>query len=262
MAAGTPVAGVASAIGRTMTAPAAPAAPAASAVPLAPPRTPKDSPWPTRVHATIEIENEKPAIECLFNPADITITKGTNWNAPDAKGKNSRPLKFQQGTPAQMQLTLMFDTTKDGNPVTDYTNRLLSLTMVREKSKNSDGTKRPPYCQFVWGKIPSFKAVVKNLQLKFTYFSSQGVPLRAQATLTLEEYQDDPTWLQNPTSMTPSPHSVRQVLPGQTLDRIAAEVYGDPSKWRLIAERNNILDPLDLPLVPIAIPPLGVESRG
>jgi len=40
---------------------------------------------------------------------------------------------------------------------------------------------------------------------------------------------------------------VRVVKPGDRLPIIAAEVYGDPRLWRLIAEANGIEDPLRFP---------------
>mgnify|MGYP003487327083 CR=1 FL=1 len=36
------------------------------------------------------------------------------------------------------------------------------------------------------------------------------------------------------------------VRSGETLDRIAATHYGDPTQWRVIATANGIIDPLDL----------------
>ena len=52
---------------------------------------------------------------------------------------------------------------------------------------------------------------------------------------------------QNPTSGTPNPGQIRRVESGQYLDTIADDIYGDPGRWRLIAEANDIDDPLDLP---------------
>jgi hypothetical protein len=215
---------------------------------------------PTKAEIQIEGGDKIP---CLFNPFEFTITKTATWNAPKSKGKDTRALKFQQGNPGQMSLTLTFDTTNDGTSVTDHTNKLLKLVMVGDKGSTSDNSKRPPWCQFVWGSFRSFKAVVENLQLKFTYFSSTGTPLRAQATLSLKQYDNGDKWPQNPTSGTPYPHAVRQLLPGQTLDRVAAEVYEDPAKWRVIAEANGIIDPLELPVgSSIIIPRLEVSGRG
>jgi nucleoid-associated protein YgaU len=39
---------------------------------------------------------------------------------------------------------------------------------------------------------------------------------------------------------------VRSLVRGDRLDSIAAEVYGDATKWRAIAEYNEISDPLGL----------------
>lgn len=215
--------------------------------------------------ARILIENgDKTGIPCLFNPSEFTVTKSTNWQAKNTTGKDTTELQFQQGNPGQISLTLMLDTTDTGKPVTEHTNRLLALVTVSEDGpKKEDNSARPPWCQFVWGNFKSFKAVVESLELRFTYFSSKGVPLRAQATLRLKQYDAKDKWPQNPTSGTPYPHSVRQLLPGQTLDRVAAQVYGDAAQWRLIAQANGILDPLDLPVgSSIVIPDLRVSSRG
>ena len=49
------------------------------------------------------------------------------------------------------------------------------------------------------------------------------------------------------------------VFIGDTLDRISARYYGDPTKWRSIANANGIGDPLDLrPGRLLAIPERGV----
>jgi nucleoid-associated protein YgaU len=105
--------------------------------------------------------------------------------------------------------------------------------------------------------------VVEALGLKFTYFSSDGTPLRAQASLTLRQFSDEPWPPQNPTSGTPHPHSVHYVLPGETLDRIAATRYGDATRWRVLAEANRVIDPLALePGTPLVVPELEVRTRG
>jgi nucleoid-associated protein YgaU len=41
--------------------------------------------------------------------------------------------------------------------------------------------------------------------------------------------------------------TVRAIKAGDRLPLIAAEVYGDPRLWRLIAEANDIDDPLRFP---------------
>ena len=107
---------------------------------------------------------------------------------------------------------------------------------------------RPPYVIFHWGNLHSFKAVVTDLNLQFTYFSSTGVPLRAKVDADADPVRASPTAFgpQNPTSGTPEPHRVHRVQPGETLDRISAKYYGDSTRWRQIAAANGIADPLAL----------------
>jgi nucleoid-associated protein YgaU len=96
------------------------------------------------------------------------------------------------------------------------------------------------------------------MDMTFTYFSGAGVPLRANVTVNLTQYEPEASWgPQNPTSGTPSPQRLHQVHKGETLDRIAARHYKDSTKWRLIAEANGITDPLALkPGSMLAIPRL------
>lgn len=208
-----------------------------------------------------------PKIECMFNPADLTISKQNTWQpAGEAKGKDAPELRFQSGQSATLALSLTFDTTREGKPVTKYTDQLLGLMKVDGKLPGADRSRnsgRPPWVEFHWGSMNSFKAIVERLQVKFTYFAGTGMPLRAKADVTLKQFNDEGKLpLQNPTSYTPSLHAVHQLRPGETLDRVAAARYGDANRWRLIAEANNILDPLVLPEgMVLAIPEIGVRRR-
>lgn len=205
-------------------------------------------------------------INCMFNPSELTISKSNTWNAGEAKGKNAPELRFQAGQSATLTMSLTFDTTREGTAVTEHTDKLLGLMKVNPSLSGSDRSRnsaRPPWVEFHWGSTYSFKAIVERLQVRFTYFASSGMPLRAKADVSLKQWKDEAELpLQNPTSSTPTLHTVHQLLPGETLDRIAAAHYGDPTRWRLIAEANNILDPLLLPPgVSLAIPESAVRHR-
>jgi len=206
-------------------------------------------------------------IEFLFNPAELTISKSNTWNAAgEAKGTNAPELRFQAGQSATLALSVTFDTTDRGTSVTEYTDKLLRLMKVDPNiagADRSNNSARPPWVEFHWGSLYSFKAIVERLQVKFTYFASTGMPLRAKADMTLKQWKDEEQLpLQNPTSYTPSLHTVHQLLPGETLDRVAATHYGDPTRWRLIAQANGIVDPLALPVgAALAVPEPGVRHR-
>jgi hypothetical protein len=164
-----------------------------------------------------------------------------------------------------MELTL--DTTATGDPVTKYTGALLELMKIDSSlpdSNSKTNSARPPFCTFHWGDFHSFKAIIQSLSIRFTYFAGNGTPLRAKAQVSFKQFEDEDAYgPQNPTSGTPHPHLVHQVSVGETLDRIAAAKYGDPSRWRLLAEANGVVDPFELrPGTTLMIPDLRAVSRG
>ncbi|CAM4236455.1 LysM peptidoglycan-binding domain-containing protein [Kibdelosporangium persicum] len=208
----------------------------------------------------------KDQIDCMFNPAELTISKSNSWQGGEAKGKNAPELRFQSGQSATMSMSLTFDTTRSGDPVTTHTDKLLKLMKVDPALAGADSSRnkaRPPWVEFHWGETKSFKCIVERVQIRFTYFASSGKPLRCKADLTLKQWKDeDQLPLQNPTSSTPTLHTVHQLRPGETLDRVAAAHYGDSTRWRQIAEANGILDPLALPKgKQLAIPEQGTRRR-
>ena len=205
-------------------------------------------------------------IYCLFNPAELTVSKSNSWQGGQSKGRNAPEQRFQSGQAATLSLSLTFDTTHEGSDVTIHTTKLLNLMKVDPDLPGGDrgrNSARPPWVEFHWGKLHSFRAVIEKLQLRYTYFASDGMPLRAKVDLSLKQWKDEAELpLQNPTSSTPMVHSVHTLLPGETLDRVAALHYQDATRWRLIAEANGVIDPLDIPPgTALILPEPGVRYR-
>ena len=212
--------------------------------------------------AYLEVETGT-RIECMFNPATFSFSQSNRWESDQIPGKATPSMRYAGGEAGSFSLSLVFDTTGTGTAVTTYTNKLLKLMDVDTGLPGYDATKnngRPPWVKFHWGtSLHSFKAVIKSIDVSFTYFSSEGLPLRASVNLSLEQYEPDANWgPQNPTSGTPKPNRTHQVQVGDTLDRISARYYGDSTQWRAIAGANGIADPLDLrPGRILAIPERG-----
>ena len=189
-------------------------------------------------------------IELLFNPEELAFSKSNTWDAGAAPGKNAPAQQFSSGGAVTFSLDALFDTTTTGAPVTTITDKLYALMLTDDSlqgSKPERNMSRPPWVQFHWGSLTSFKAIVNSLSIKYTYFAADGTPLRAECALSLTQFEDEGTLApQNPTSGTPTIHKVRPTQSGEYLDTIAFEVYGKAGNWRAIAEANGITDPLDM----------------
>jgi hypothetical protein len=215
---------------------------------------------PTQLQKAFLEHESGDQIPCMFSPSKLSFTAENRWQADYIPGRAAPELRYVGGGGGSFELSLVFDTTADGTAVTTHTQKLEKLLAVDKNLSGFDATRnsgRPPWVRFVWGTyLRSFKAVVTRLSITYTYFSSEGMPLRANVEMSLEQYEpEDSFGPQNPTSGTPRPARTHQVQPGDTLDRVAARYFADPTDWRRIATANGILDPLSVtPGALLAIP--------
>jgi nucleoid-associated protein YgaU len=164
----------------------------------------------------------------------------------DTKKKDVAKLNFGGGNPATMSLELLFDTTDTGDDVrTKYTDFLLGLLEIdqNKKDENNNPVHEPPDCRLTWGSVLSLIVIVESVDLTFTFFLSNGTPVRATARLSLKQKIDEKQQSrQNPTSRSEA-RKTWIVHEGQRLDWIAYQEYGNPAHWRHIAETNDLADP-------------------
>jgi hypothetical protein len=189
--------------------------------------------------------NKGKSIECLYNPKEFTIQKQNNWQRGQVKGKEVPQLEFSGGNASTLQMELFFDTYEDGKDVRDITNKIWELMFIDDSLTDRTTSKgRPPQCQFIWGQMKSFKAVIMSISQRFTMFTSDGTPVRATLNVTFQEAEKPGKYpLQNPTTGGNPGYKTRLIKEGDTLDWIAHEEYGDAASWRFIADTNDIDNP-------------------
>jgi nucleoid-associated protein YgaU len=107
--------------------------------------------------------------------------------------------------------------------------------------------------KFVWGAVVGFKAVCTSLTIAYKLFKPTGEPIRAEVKMTLKQAETASTKSsngankgQNPTTRANAGFGVHTVRDGDTLPSISYQAYGDATRWRLIAEANDVDNPLHL----------------
>jgi len=198
-----------------------------------------------------------------FNPKEFTLEKQVQHGEIAIPGLDSPLQQFVRGQAEKLTVELFFDTTDGGlgkkaKPVTELTDRVYKLARVEHSSH------APPIVTFAWdpnfpgSKINddpkgsdsggnqarnSFVGVVESIRQQFTLFSSEGVPLRATITLTLKEYRRLEEQLAQERPNSPDRTHAHPLQAGETLSHLAAKYYGNPGRWRYIADGNGITDP-------------------
>jgi nucleoid-associated protein YgaU len=191
-----------------------------------------------------------------FNPKEYTVKKSAKWERKPGKGnKKAGPPEFMGSEPRALDLELFLDQSDSATgSVAKDVEQLFGCLTPTEKTHSKDKPS-PPWVVFGWGSTVSIVAVVKSVSAKYTLFRSDGTPIRAVCTVSIEEMPTEAP-KQNPTSGGLPARRTHRVLSGESLPSIAYQEYEDPRLWRALAELNRIDDPLSLrPGVELRIPP-------
>ncbi len=198
-------------------------------------------------------------VPCMFNPYEYSVTKSNTYDPGSTKGLNIPRIRFQQGGAMVLKLNLVFDTyAKSTDVTTEHTKKLWKMMMIDRGNINPTTNKaEPPHCVFRWGRY-EFEGVITQMSETLTLFNKEGVPVRSKVQMSLQQIVDAEGFpSQNPTSGGGVAPKSRTIYAGDRLDLIAWEEYGDCSKWRLLAEANEWVDPLHMrPGQTLIVPPL------
>jgi nucleoid-associated protein YgaU len=204
--------------------------------------------------AVLEIDGSGP-IQVYFNPTEYSISKANNWTYEKVTGAGLPKAQFGGGNPRELTLNLLLDVSLLGAQasVRDVTDELFRMMEVPGGQDAGSPSAVPPFITFVWGSVVSFKAVCTQLTVAFKVFHPNGEPIRADVKMTLKQAEVATTASSNganagtnPTTRANAGHGVHTVKDGDSLPSIAYKAYGDATVWRLIADANDIDNPLVL----------------
>lgn len=203
--------------------------------------------------AEIEVEGGD-KIPCAFNPQAYTISKANSWVFKPQTGKDLPDGEFAGGLPRILKLGLLLDVSLLGGneSVRTVTDKLFKMMETGGGGGGGAGSV-PSFVTFRWGSVVPFKAVPVSLTVQFLMFHPNGEPIRADVQLELAQSEKATTASsgtgnepQNPTTRAQRRLRVHRVKDGDSLAALAYDAYGDPNHWRLIAEANDVEDPMRL----------------
>lgn len=185
-----------------------------------------------------------------FNPTQLTIDDGSQWKE-QAKPRQKPELQYGGWQRKSITMELFFDTYEASTPtdVRKITGEFAKL-LIPTINEDNQG-KRPPKVKLVWGPadphptsgISTLDWVLEKLTQKFTLFTSDGMPVRATLNVTFKEFIPPKKVAQQNPRRSSFPEKLYTVKAGDTLSGVAAKLWNDPTKWRLIAENNEIDNP-------------------
>jgi hypothetical protein len=179
------------------------------------------------------------SFQVLFNPTQYSVDKGNTITQAAIPGLEAPILQYVHGNVRTLTMDLFFDTYEEGTDVTDKTDQIYDLLYL------DPSTHAPPICELTWGTF-YFRGVLDHVSGKFTLFLEDGTPVRATLSVVFNEFIDVDVLVQEQPTESADHRQTRLIKTGDRLDNIAAEEYGDPTRWRPIAQANNMDDPAQL----------------
>jgi hypothetical protein len=185
--------------------------------------------------AKIVVQQTQEEIPVMYNPTELSLNKTVVLLG---QGSN---IQFQRVDDDDLTVSLFFDTYEQQTDVRAKTNKIVALT---QPTVGNAERREPPVVVFTWAG-PLFVGMISKLDQKFTMFLSSGVPVRAELSVTFKS-----VLTKEEDQRAQGKFNCRQLWRVKENDRlylIAQQALGDASQWRLIAEGNNIYDPLNFP---------------
>lgn len=189
-------------------------------------------------------------ISVMFNPSDYTVNQDVNYAQSIIPGLSGPVLQFVSGNMQTLEMELFLDTYeqhKSGNRILNNAqDDVRALTaQITGLMSIQPSTHAPPVLLFTWASL-SFTCVLARATQRFIMFKPDGTPVRARLQVTFNEFKNvdlEAKEVKRETADYTKSYIVKQ---GETLSLIAADAYGDPSVWRVIALANDIDRPRDL----------------
>ncbi|ABA90128.1 hypothetical protein Pcar_2893 [Syntrophotalea carbinolica DSM 2380] len=218
------------------------------------------------------IEHSGVHLRCMLNPEYLEVQRNAGvvvrrslGGALTGADLSDDPLLYVGGGRTELTLDLLFDVSlatrgPDTVPLDDVRELTGPLWELAENSGGGERYGRPPTVRFIWGTSWNLPGVVAAVSERLEHFTRDGKPHRSWLRLRLLRISCAET---AEPSAPPAPpvdrDEARQRIAagtlvnydpvggdggGERLDQISAERFGHPGYWSLLAEINDLDNPL------------------
>ena len=179
----------------------------------------------------------------LINPEKYSFNYKVEQNEDQAQGTSANSIKFNKTLPENLDLSFVFDRTgaiktskasKDGIIEDIEKFKKVVFEYVGENHQ-------PSYLKILWGTLV-FKGKLSEMNIEFTLFNSEGIPIRAVANAKFTGFVDENLRIAKENSQSPDLTHLRTVNDGDTLPLMCYRIYGDSKYYLEVAKVNHLYD--------------------
>jgi len=196
--------------------------------------------------------------ELPINPEQFSQMFKIEYDQQQAQGAQGNDPKFKFTQPEELKLDFTFD----GTGVIPINKQSASANQPRQFHKDvvsqvqtfldtvytmNAKTHKPNFLRLLWGNFSfgtkgGFDCILKDLQINYTLFATDGKPLRARISATFLNYIEQARRVREEGKRSPDVTHLRKVKAGDTLPMMVHEIYGDPSYYLQVAKVNRLVN--------------------
>jgi len=187
-----------------------------------------------------EDPNSKPIV-VMFNPPELKVSSSNNYADTKAPGNSKEKKQFIGKNNDELTVVLFFDATRMDKSLREsvdpygvgiyaYVDPILQLGRIQKNKKT------PPKLVFAWGS-EYFPCVILSIDQKYDYFDSAGIAQRAELTIKFQRHEPE----EEAPAAKAKPSITKTIV--KAGEDLTCFCY-DPKDWRIVAEANNIDNPL------------------
>ena len=198
-----------------------------------------------------------------INPEQFSQSFKVEYDLEQAQGSQGNDPEFKFTRPEELKLDFTFDSTgvvpirgrankfykdkKDGEEGEDLGVRIQVEEFLKVVYAMNDETHKPNFLRLLWGDFSfgtknGFDCILKDLQINYTLFASDGKPLRAKISATFVNYIEQERRVREEGKKSPDVTHLRKVKAGETLPLMVYNIYGDPSYYLQVAKVNGLVN--------------------
>lgn len=175
----------------------------------------------------------------MLNPAKYNLKYEIEYDRKGAAGSSPPAPKFSNMKQQELSLEFFMDGTgvanEPGEFVDQRVDEFLALAYRYEGSKHKNN-----YLRVVWSYLV-FDCVLKDADISFTLFRSDGRPLRAKITAKFLGFVNDEKRVLTDKAQSPDITHLRTVKGKEKIGNLTALIYKTPKYYLDVAEANQLI---------------------
>lgn len=188
-----------------------------------------------------------------INPETFTHNHSTSFNPAPTTDTAGSTTKYNSIEPESVSFSFYLDGTGVVSRL-DVSDAIRDFKKVAYKYNGKIHS--PNYLLLLWGDF-LFKCRLTKLDIEYTLFDTDGLPLRAKLTPSFEQFLSPDDIVKLSAKNSPDMTHLREAAVGDTLPLMCQRIYGDSRHYLMVANYNGLTQFRDLkPGQTIVFPPL------